>query len=247
MTDRLVMWDFDGTLAFRPGLWSGCIMEVLEAHDPAHGVLRDQVRAGLKGGFPWHRADQPHPHPGDARRWWATVEALIAEALARAGIERAACPELARAVHARFIDPAVGWQRFEDSLPALSALSEAGWTNTIVSNHVPELADIVLGVGLQEHVDRVFSSALVGFDKPNPAFFRHVLEIYEDPEQVWMVGDNPVADIAGAEAVGHPAILVRTAASDVRHAAPGLREAAEIILTSSQPARIARSARAADR
>ncbi|MFE2486978.1 HAD hydrolase-like protein [Streptomyces mirabilis] len=29
-----------------------------------------------------------------------------------------------------------------------------------------------------------------------------------DPGRVWMVGDNPVADIAGAHAVGVPGILI---------------------------------------
>jgi putative hydrolase of the HAD superfamily len=76
----------------------------------------------------------------------------------------------------------------------------------------------------------------VGFDKPNPEFFRHVVGIYDYPDEVWMIGDNPVADVAGAEAVGHQAILVRTSATNVRHRAPGLVEAAEIILGTSWPA-----------
>jgi putative hydrolase of the HAD superfamily len=246
VTDRLALWDFDGTLAFRPGLWCGCVMEVLEAHNPEHGILLDQVSAGLRDGFPWHRADDPHPYPGDAERWWEAVETLISDALTRAGVEHAECAELAHAVRARFIDPTVGWRLFDDAVPALTALTDAGWTNAIISNHVPELADLVLGVGLQAHVDRVFTSALVGFDKPNPAFFHHVVRTYDDPREVWMVGDNPVADIAGAEAVGHQAILVRTSATDVRHHAPGLVEAAQIILNSSRPTRSIQSPQTAD-
>jgi putative hydrolase of the HAD superfamily len=116
----------------------------------------------------------------------------------------------------------------------------------VVSNHVPELADLVSGVGLGAHFDRVFTSALVGFDKPNPEFFRHVIRIYDDPDEVWMVGDNPVADVAGAEAVGHQAILVRTSATDVRHCTPGLGEAAKIILRSARSARSIQSPQTAD-
>jgi putative hydrolase of the HAD superfamily len=155
---------------------------------------------------------------------------LIANALAGAGVERGECAELARATRARFIDPTVGWQLFDDAVPALTALTAAGWTNAILSNHVPELADLVSGIGLAAHVDRVFTSALVGFDKPNPGFFHHVARVYGDPDAVWMVGDNAVADVAGAEAFGYQAILVRTAAPDVHHHAPGLVEAAKIIL-----------------
>jgi putative hydrolase of the HAD superfamily len=236
VTDRLVLWDFDGTLAFREGLWSGCVMEVLDARRPGHGIVVEDVRAGLSKGFPWHRPHERHPHPGDAERWWDEMEARIADALARAGVERGECAALARATHARFIDPAVGWRRFEDTVPALTATAGAGWTNAIVSNHVPELADLVTGLGLDRHVDRVFTSALIGWEKPNARFFEHVLAGYGELEEVWMVGDNPVADVAGAEAVGLRAILVRAQAACARRCATGLLEAAQIILASGGPA-----------
>ncbi len=245
MTDRLALWDFDGTLAFREGLWSGCVMEVLDAHVPGHGVVVEDVRAGLSKGFPWHRPHERHPHPGDAARWWDAMEARIADALARAGVERDECAKLARATHARFIDPAVGWRRFEDTVPALTATAQAGWTNAIVSNHVPELTDLVTGLGLDPYVDRVFTSALVGWEKPNARFFEHVLAGYGELEEVWMVGDNPVADVAGAEAVGLQAILVRSQTAQARHCAPGALEAARMILDSRERAPV-RQARRTD-
>jgi putative hydrolase of the HAD superfamily len=230
VTDRLVFWDFDGTLAFREGLWSGCVMEVLDAQRPGHGIVVEDVRAGLSKSFPWHRPHERHPHPGDAGRWWDAMEARIAEALAGAGIERGHCAELARATHARFIDPAVGWRRFADAVPALTVTAQAGWTNAIVSNHVPELADLVSALGLAAHVDRVFTSALVGWEKPNARFFEHVLAGYGQLQEAWMVGDNPVADMAGAEAVGLQAILVRTQSAQARHSARGVLEAAQMIV-----------------
>lgn len=227
-----MLWDFDGTLAFREGLWSGCVMEVLDAHMRGHGILVDDVRTRLRQGFPWHRPQDAHAHPGDAERWWHAMEGHIADALAGAGVERSECARLARATHARFVDPTVGWRRFEDSVPALTAVAQAGWRNVIVSNHVPELEDLVSGVGLRSHVERVFSSALVGWEKPNARFFEHVLASCGEPGEgeVWMVGDNPVADVAGAEAVGLRAILVRTHTARARVQAQGLMEAAQIIL-----------------
>lgn len=230
MTGRLVLWDFDGTLAFREGLWSGCVMEVLDAHRPGHRISVDDVREGLSKSFPWHRPHERHPHPGDIERWWDAMEARIADALARAGVERGDCGTLARATRVRFIDPTVGWRCFEDTVPALTLTARAGWTNAIVSNHVPELADLVAGLGLASHVDRVFTSALVGWEKPNARFFEHVLAGYGELEQAWMVGDNPVADVAGAEAVGLRAILVRTQTGRARRRARGLLEAAQMIV-----------------
>jgi hypothetical protein len=47
--------------------------------------------------------------------------------------------------------------------------------------------------------------------------------------QVWMVGDNPAADVDGAQAAGIPAIQVRTARGEVERYAQDLGAAAAII------------------
>ncbi|MGH7576825.1 MAG: HAD-IA family hydrolase, partial [Longimicrobiales bacterium] len=50
----------------------------------------------------------------------------------------------------------------------------------------------------------------IGYEKPNPRAFRHVLNAVGPSGPVWMIGDNPIADVAGAAAVGIPGILVRS-------------------------------------
>lgn len=79
-------------------------------------------------------------------------------------------------------------------------------------------------------VTKCLSSAAIGYEKPHPRSFRIALEAAQNPANVWMVGDNPIADIAGAEAVGIPAILVRRPRPDgIRYYATDLWEAARII------------------
>jgi putative hydrolase of the HAD superfamily len=118
--------------------------------------------------------------------------------------------ELARAVRARFVDGAVGWQVFNDTRTALQTTRAAGWRNVILSNHVPELPALVTMLGLGDLVTQVFSSASIGYDKPHPEAFRHALRESGSPKRRWMVGDNPDADVGGAQALGIPAVLVRT-------------------------------------
>ena len=79
-----------------------------------------------------------------------------------------------------------------------------------MSNHVPELQDIVEGLRLAELIDESLSSAVTGYEKPNPKAFALGREAAGDPDEIWMVGDNPHADVLGAESVGIPAILVRS-------------------------------------
>ncbi len=96
MTDQVVIWDFDGTLALRPGLWGGCVLEVLDELEPGHGVAIEVVREGLRDGFPWHAPDEPHLHLSDSDAWWAPIFELIAVALVPAGVSAAQADRVAR-------------------------------------------------------------------------------------------------------------------------------------------------------
>jgi putative hydrolase of the HAD superfamily len=227
MAARVVFWDFDGTLAWRPGMWSGCILEVLDERVPGHRGSIDDVRLALADGFPWHRHTVAHPELSDPEAWWTELTPLIEGAITQCGVETHRASELARAVRARFTDGA-GWRLFDDVRPALGMTAAAGWQNVVVSNHVPELPRLVEHLGLDALVDRVFNSARLGFEKPHPELFRLALRTCGEPEERWMVGDNPVADVAGAEAVGIPAILVR-GAGPAKHSAPDLVAAARLI------------------
>lgn len=223
------MWDFDGTLAVRPGLWGACVIEVLDEAEPGHGVALQRMREELRDRFPWHRHEVAHPELTAPDAWWQHVEAVVAEAMTRAGVAAERAPALARAVHERFVDPTRGWALFDDTIDALRACSEAGWRNVVLSNHVPELELIVQSLGLGPQLERTFNSASVGYEKPNPEAFRHALGACGNPAQVWMVGDNIEADVHGAEAVGLPAILVRRP-GEARYRADGLDGAVEILL-----------------
>lgn len=229
MAAPLAIWDFDGTLAWREGLWSGCVLEVLDEHEPGHGATREALRARLSGGFPWHRHEQPHPELAHADAWWQALTPLIAGAIAGCGVAEHRARELCAAVRERFVDAARVWRLFDDTPAALRATAAAGWRNAILSNHVPELAELVAALGIGEHVEEVFSSAVTGYEKPHPEAFRLVLRRFGEPRERWMVGDNPQADVAGAEALGIPAVLIRTAAPAPRYA-PDAAAAAGLIV-----------------
>ena len=229
-SERAVLLDFDGTLAIRDGLWGACVFEVLGELAPGHAATLEAIRAGLRDGFPWHRAGEPHPQLSDPEAWWAPILDLIAAALTGAGVELELARHVAVAMRARFVDPALGWRLFDDTLPALHRLRAGGWRCAVLSNHVPELPALVAGLGLAEHFDVVLSSATIGYEKPHPEAFRLALEAVGHPRQVWMIGDNPVADVGGAEAAGLRAILVRREDGEAQLRAADLTEAVTIVL-----------------
>ncbi len=225
----VVLWDFDGTLAWRPGLWSSCMIELLDEQEPRHTGTTQLVRELMHGSYPWNRPEEPHPHLAGADAWWEALRPALARAIAGCGVSRERATELAGEVRERFVDAARGWQVFPDSRGALQQTRAAGWRNVILSNHVPELADLVARLGLADLVEEVHSSAVSGYEKPNPRAYELALAAAGNPAERWMVGDNPLADVAGAEAVGVPAILIRTVA-DVPRRAQDAAAAAALLL-----------------
>jgi putative hydrolase of the HAD superfamily len=229
VSDRLILWDFDGTLAHRTGMWRGTMIETLDEHLPGHGVAAEQLRPFLHNGFPWHRHETAHPELGDPEAWWEPIQAMMAAAYAGVGIAAEPARELARHARTRFVDPTHGWALFDDVIPVLTELRDAGWRHVILSNHVPELPQLAAGLGVAALVEAIHTSAATGYEKPHPRAFEIALEAAGHPGTVWMVGDNPDADAGGAHRLGIPAIVVRTQDPPRGRAARDLHAAAAII------------------
>lgn len=224
---NVLLWDFDGTLAYRDGMWSGAMIDVLDARVPGHGIAIDTIRPHLRAGFPWHAPEILREPCGDGVGWWRALMPLFEDALAAVGVAPDLARELATEMPAAFCR-ADAWKRFSEADDVLAQLSDDGWTHAIVSNHVPELDRIVASVGLDRHFAAIVNSAAVGIEKPHPAIFRRALEAFDDVDAVWMIGDSYDADVVGAAGVGIPAILVRTDDTRTKFRADDLRGIAAI-------------------
>lgn len=214
---RAILWDYDGTLGYRQGgMWSASLLEAIRADDPSSPLTLDEVRARLRGIFPWERPAEPHPQLCAPAAWWAAQVALLEGALGGLGFQPARARRVAAQVPAIYLNPAA-WHLYPDTLPTLDLLSARGWRHYVLSNHLPELRDIVARLGLAPRLSGLFNSAETGYEKPHPQAFRLAREAIGPARPIWMVGDNPIADVAGAEAAGLPAILVRTPPCGTRY------------------------------
>jgi putative hydrolase of the HAD superfamily len=230
---RVVFWDFEGTLAVRRGIWAQCLVDVLDRLEPGHGRTDADFAPWLRRGFPWHDWERAHPELIDADAWWAALQPVLANACVRAGLDPGRARRAAAGARECYVDP-VFWQVYEDVRPALASLRAAGWRQAILSNHVPELPDLARTLGLCDLVETVLTSAATGFEKPHPRMFAVALDAMGGPDAAWMVGDNPVADVGGAEAVGIPAILVRRGEDRARRQVRDVAAAARVILEDAQ-------------
>ena len=141
---RLVIWDFDGTLA-RPSRWSQHLADALKERFPDHDSTVDDIRPHLSTGFPWHEPERLHPELGTPDEWWRRVEAVLSRAVEALGVARSDARIVARAARERYVRPA-NFSLFDDSMPVLKELRNAGWHQVILTNHVPGAVD--LGVRL---------------------------------------------------------------------------------------------------
>lgn len=83
-------------------------------------------------------------------------------------------------------------------------------TNTLARGDAEVLRDWQRA-GLADAIDGVASSHDVGWRKPHRAIFERALELANAAAaETFMVGDDPVADVRGAQALGIRAILRRT-------------------------------------
>ena len=232
---KVLLWDFDGTLGYRDGMWGGTLVEIVRHTVPRRAVTLEQVRAIPKNGWPWNTPQIPHTHIRSPRQWWDALDPFFAGVLQQLGFEPPLAMRMAR--QARDVFPELKyWHLFEDTLATLRQLRERGWTHAILSNHVPELPEILRHVQLSPYIAGVFNSAETGYEKPHPQAFRNVIDAFPAAETLWMIGDSPTADIAGAGAAGLPAILVRRAHPDTPFQCEDLR-GVPAILRQARPRR----------
>ena len=98
---------------------------------------------------------------------------------------------------------------YDDALPALRALREAGVRLGVVSNMGRELGSILEHLGLAAHLDSWMSSEEAGVAKPHAAIFKAALDqAGVRADAALFVGDSYDSDVLGAQDAGMRAALL---------------------------------------
>ncbi len=209
------------------------MVEVLRRYAPECDAAADHLRPHIQTGFRWHDPHQPYGIKA-ADQWWDELSPIFEKAFAAVGVETSLAKRMGREV--RFAYAGVKrWRLYDDTIPALTQLSGAGWTHLLLSNHVPELSEILDYLQINTFFAQVFNSAETGYEKPHLKAYQFVLEATKDAESIWMVGDSVVADIAGAAAAGIPGILVRKHHADAMHQCDDLSQVPALLQTELSP------------
>lgn len=201
MRPRAVLLDALGTLLELEDPGPPLAAELARLGAP---VSVEEASAAVLAEMTYYRAH--HDEGSDAERL-AALRRRCAEVLRDALPPNAAAlgvPRLAGALLA-----ALRFRPYGEVPGALRALRAAGLGLVVLSNWDVSLHDQLAAAGLAPLLDGAVSSAEAGAGKPHPDSYRRALDVAGvEPAAAVMVGDSPDTDVAGALALGMPAVLV---------------------------------------
>ena len=168
-------------------------------------------REAMKSSAP--RAKGTIPNDGNDRAWWKQVvtRSLPANAFA----DPAAFDAFFEAVYLHF-GKAEAWGIYPEVLEVLEALRDHAVDLVVLSNWDARLHAVLDGSGLGEYLPQRFISAELGWEKPDPAIYRHVAEILRlQPGSLLSVGDDSQNDVTGPKKAGWQAVQIERPKKDL--------------------------------
>lgn len=206
--NKVLFWDFHGTLTYPDSIWSVNTHKILMQEYPSCGISLDELRNVTNEDiYPWERPHLDYLHLREPNLWWEYVNQVFYQTYSRLDFSPADANRLASMVRAAILTPS-NFRLYEDSIYVLNALSNSGWRHTMLSNNFPELEQVSENIGIAKFFDDFIVSALIGYEKPRKEIFDYALKVANYPDEVYMIGDNPISDIIGAKNAGIKSIQI---------------------------------------
>ena len=124
MNLNVILWDFDGTLAHRDGMWSGALTSLAQQIFPENEVTADAIRPHLQSGFPWHSPEADYGQRS-SEQWWSDLEPVFYNAYKNAGLPHEYSMRLSQSVRNEYTQ-SENWAVYDDVEDCLSGLISKG-------------------------------------------------------------------------------------------------------------------------
>jgi putative hydrolase of the HAD superfamily len=210
---RAIVFDVGGTLIYP----ADPVGETYARFARAHGVklpaeaTTTAFREAMKCSTP--RAKGTIPNDGNDRAWWKQV--VTRSMHENAFADPAAFDAFFEDVYLHFAK-AEAWGIYPEVLEVLEALRDHPVDLVVLSNWDARLHTVLDGCGLGEYLNRRFISAELGWEKPDPAIYRHVAEILRlSPGSLLSVGDDSKNDVEGPRKAGWQAMQIERPKRDL--------------------------------
>ena len=202
--EKVLFWDFDGTLVFPDSKWSTALYVAL--HNLSYNVSFDDIRHHLHTGYTWHTPEIDYVE-STGQKWWDKLFHHFSSLYKEHEISEIESTRINRRFKEQILDSS-NYTLYEDAIFVLQSCLDLGCQNYILSNNFPELPFVIEGLGLSKFFAGYVVSGNLGYEKPRKEIFQYALRISGFPDDCFMIGDNPVADMQGGRTVGMKTILV---------------------------------------
>lgn len=102
-----------------------------------------------------------------------------------------------------------GLALFPDTISTLKKLKDMGFQLGILSNSGPSIHDKLRNVGIDQLIDKVYFSAMIGAPKPEDEAFEYILEDLDiRNNEMLYIGDSQFFDIEPCEFLGIPCFKI---------------------------------------
>ena len=182
MNKKKLIFDFDHTLAYRDGMWTATIFEILQENG-YNKITYDEIELYTKSGFPWYDYEIPHEKFFKDLSWWGYMEKMIESILIKLNIDNSKANKLSKLFKDKYLN-IEKWHLFDDTYEVLEQANNNNYKCYILTNHTPEIHDIIKGLKINKFIKKVFNSADIGYD-PNkkivyvPTFYDNRVIAYE--------------------------------------------------------------------
>jgi putative hydrolase of the HAD superfamily len=195
---RALVFDVGGTLICP----AAPVGETYAKFAHAHGVKlsAETVQAAFVQAFKSSTPRAKVPSDGNDRAWWKKVvrRSLPENAFAKPR----AFEVFFEDVYLYFARPEA-WELYPEVLEVLQVLRDYPVELAVLSNWDGRLHAVLDGIGLGEFFSRRFISAELGWEKPDPAIYRHVADILRLPGgSLLSVGDHLGNDVEAPRKAG---------------------------------------------
>jgi putative hydrolase of the HAD superfamily len=213
VSERWLVWDATGTLIVP----RRSIAEVYaEVHASTVGGLtpaltadeiRPRIAKAIAVGFEQHAASTHRAVTDEAneRRRWKQIVSEVFPSLDAKRLDTAF-----ESLWEYFSQPDA-WCAAPDSQRVLATCRAMGYRSVIGSNFDDRLRRVVGGLPELSSIERIFTSAELGYSKPDVRFFRAIeTRLQVGQSRLSMIGDDPTNDLHGAQGAGWRSLLIPT-------------------------------------
>ena len=226
-TKPVLFWDFHGTLSLPDVVWFDAALEAASQHVPGHTLTHEKLMEHFAGTcLPWFSVpSRDTRHLTAPGAWWAHSQREFEKMFIKCGFSAEDAGLLAPLLRERVLQPQ-RYTLYPDAQATLRELQKRGYRSFVLSNNYPELEAITDALQITSLFEEILVSGKIGYDKPRPEIFDAARTAAGGAENLWMIGDNPKDDIAGANAAGFTTVAVHGIKAPATHC---IGELAEIL------------------